>query len=145
MGLKNAVIFLFLFCYTSFYTISQSKKELDKLDEIAFSAMENNDDDVIEKAQILLEKSKIHKSPIHEINAYTLLGIVNKNKGYYITSVNHYIKALSVAERIDDQGRVSACLSNIGSVYQLQENYVKALEYFQNSLEIEEKLKRGKL
>lgn len=115
--------------------------ELNKLDEQAFAALENNEGDVIEKANDLLEASIKYKSALHEINAYTLLGIINKNRGYYVTSVDYYNDALKVAETTKDEGRVSACFNNIGSVYQIQENYPKALFYYKKSLEIEERLK----
>jgi tetratricopeptide (TPR) repeat protein len=50
------------------------------------------------------------------------------------------LKALNSAESIKDTGRVSALYNNIGSVYQLQENYPRALQYFLKSLAIEQRL-----
>lgn len=119
---------------------SAQKAELDRLDSIAFAALENGLPDIEKKANRLLDKSVRNNSLLHEINAHTLLGIVNKNKGYYITSINHYFNALNAAELRKDTGRVSACYNNIGSVYQLQENYLKSLQYFRKSLKLEEKL-----
>jgi tetratricopeptide (TPR) repeat protein len=72
------------------------------------------------------------------INAQIVMGIVNKDKGFYSTSVGHYLRALSVADSIQDYARVSTCLNNLGAVYQAQENYAKALENFKRSLQIEE-------
>jgi len=110
------------------------------LDSSAFAALESNAPDVTERANALLEAGQKAQAPIHQINAYTILGIVNKNKGYYVTAVEFYNKALTVAESENDIGRISACYNNIGTVYQIQENYSKALYYFQQSLELEEKL-----
>ena len=140
MSLNKSILLLVVLLSSCFAVFGQNKEELDRLDSLAFSALEHDESDVTEKAQTLLEASIKQKSPLHEINAYTLLGIVNKNKGYYITSINNYLKALNAAERINDNARVSACYSNIGSVYQLQENYPKALSYFQKSLKLEEEL-----
>ncbi|MFT6984015.1 MAG: tetratricopeptide (TPR) repeat protein [Crocinitomicaceae bacterium] len=143
MGL-NKYILLLAIAFISTSTLYSQKNsgpvDLKKLNDEAFFALENNEDDVVEKARYLVEQSKIQKSGVYESNGYTILGIINKNKGYYITSVDHYIKALNAAEKIKDPGRVSASYNNIGTVYQLQENYTKALEYFQQSLNLEEKL-----
>lgn len=106
----------------------------------AFVALESNAPNVTEKANALLEAGKEAKLPIYQINAYTILGIVNKNKGYYVTSVDYYNNALKVAEETRDEGRISACYNNIGSVHQIQEDYAKALTYYKKSLELEEKL-----
>jgi tetratricopeptide (TPR) repeat protein len=42
---------------------------------------------------------------------------------------------------IKDAGRQSACLNNIGAVYQLQKKYDQAISYYNQSLEIEKQLK----
>ena len=138
---KSCIFLLMLFFGSS--TFAQTSKELDELnvlDSIAFIALETNNSDVVEKANKLLNTGINYGSPVHQINAYTILGIVNKNKGYYVTSVDFYQKALIVAEESNDKGRISACYNNIGSVYQIQENYDKALYYFKESLAIEDKL-----
>lgn len=113
---------------------------LKRLDSIAFAALENNQPDVLDKANKLKSEAEKYKSNLFLVNAHTIKGIVNKNKGYYVSSLSHYLKALSVAEKTKDEGRISACLNNIGTVYMLQENYTKALSYFNRSLEIERKL-----
>ena len=141
--LKKLVSFLVLLLLSVLTATAQSsvqRTELDRLDSIAFAALENGLPDTETKANRLLDKSILNHSLLHEINANTILGILNKNKGYYITSINHYFNALNAAEMRKDTGRISACFSNIGSVYQLQENYLKSLHYFRRSLELEEKL-----
>jgi tetratricopeptide (TPR) repeat protein len=54
--------------------------------------------------------------------------------------LDYYLKALNEAEKLNDSGRRSACLNNIGSVYRLQGKYEQAIEYFNRSLDIEKKL-----
>lgn len=115
-------------------------KELSRLDSIAFHSLESNSPNTEEHANNLLNESLKSSASLYRVNAYTILGIVNKGKGYYVSSLNHYLKALNAAQDINDDGRISACLNNIGSIYQLQGNYQKAKEYFQKSLDIEEKL-----
>lgn len=130
-----------IFAFYSFFGISQSEKKLVELNDRAFVALEENDTSVVRLANKLLAESQKQKTAnVFEINAHTILGIVNKDKGFYVTSLNHYLKALNQAEKLDDAGRISACYSNIGSVYQLQNNFQKAREYFEKSLKIEETL-----
>lgn len=140
MGSRAPVITFCIVVFTSFFTLSQSEKELQQLESRAFQALETSSNDVISHAEALLNACKKGKPNKYLVNAYTILGIVNKDKGYYVTSLNHYLKALNTAETIQDTGRMSACYNNIGSVYQLQENYKRALEYFLKSLQIEEGL-----
>lgn len=130
--------FLFLICPT---IVGQKDRYLYELDSSAFYALEHGDTNVISKANQLLKASlEKKKTSFYTINAHTILGIVHKNKGYYLTSLNHYLKALNAAEEINDNARISACLNNIGKIYLLLEDYLKACNYFNRSLEIEEKL-----
>jgi tetratricopeptide (TPR) repeat protein len=131
-----------LFCLATPCARAQNDPELKRLDSMAFQALENNDPSVSRKAKALLEASQRKGESLYSVNAHTILGIVNKEKGYYLTSINHYLKALNSAEKLNDLGRVSACYNNIGGVYLLQENYVVACDYFNKSLAIEEKLKK---
>lgn len=143
MTLKKNSIFL-LFClilpFEVLFAQSVSEKKLRELDSIAFTSLENNTSSVLEDANKLLAESLKSKPNFYRINAYTLLGIVNKDRGFYVTSLDYYLKALNAAEKLKDIPRQSACLNNIGSVYQLQGNFSQAIEYFNKSLTIEEKL-----
>jgi len=120
---------------------SQRIIQLEKLDSIAFRSLETHSASAISDANKLLEESLTQPPSIYSVNAYTILGILNKEKGYYITSLNYFLNALTTAEVIRDQSRISACLNNIGTVYQLQQNNEKAKSYFLKSLSIEKTLK----
>ena len=112
-------------------------EQLKKLDSLAFFALEKNEVDAFQKANNLLQKSLQSKLSIYRVNAYTILGIISKDRGYYLSSLDYYLKSLAVAKALNDQRRVSACLNNIGTVYQLQRNFSKAIEYFNQSIELE--------
>lgn len=139
---KNIIFLLFSVILPCGVLLSQNSGEikLRELDSIAFGSLENNASSVLEDANKLLAESLKSKPNFYRINAYTLLGIVNKDRGFYVTSLDFYLKALNTAEKLKDFPRQSACLNNIGSVYQLQGNYSQAIEYFNKSLTIEEKL-----
>ena len=140
--MNKRVLFFILFCVAALRVHAQNDQELQRLDAIAFRALETNDPSVSQKAKALLEASQKKGESLYSVNAHTILGIVNKEKGYYLTSLNHYLKALNSAEKLNDRGRISACYNNIGGVYLLQENYVKSCEYFNKSLAIEQSLKQ---
>lgn len=137
--------FLFMFLmFSTVYSVAQGQNdsELKKLDSLAFSALENNSTDVLERAEDLLQASLKIKPSFYRVNAYTIYGIVNKDRGFYVTSLDFYLKALNAAEQIKDVPRRSACLNNIGSVYQLQGNFDQAIEYYDQSLELEKQLNK---
>ncbi len=143
MSFKKKIIFLLFFVILPsevLFAQSVREKKLRELDSIAFNSLENNSSTVLEDANRLLEVSLKGKPTFYRINAYTLLGIVNKDRGFYVTSLDFYLKALNTAENLKDLARQSACLSNIGSIYQLQQNYIQAIDYFNQSLNLEEKL-----
>ena len=121
------------------YTYGQNSEIL-RLDSLAFHALETNSPNVSLAANKLLESSNDTDLSIFAANAHTILGITNKNKGYYVTAINHYLKALNISEKIKDNGRRSACLNNIGAIYLLQDNFKEALNYFNQSLAIEKSL-----
>lgn len=134
-------LFLVTFFWLRLSVYSQSSaQELKSLDSKAFAFFEKNEIKKAEEtAYLILEREKNSKPSIFQINAYTLLGIINKNRGYYINALENNLHALNLSEKIDDKGRVSACLNNIGVIYQLQNNYSQAINYFSKSLDIEEK------
>lgn len=139
---KLSIVFLAFGLFFSIGVFAQKNiHELKKLDSLAFTFYEKNETKKAEETayQIIEKYNKTKQPSLFLINAYTLLGIINKNRGYYITSLENNIHALNIAEKNNDTGRVSACLNNIGVIYQLQSNYKQAIKYFTRSLEIEEK------
>jgi tetratricopeptide (TPR) repeat protein len=130
-------------CFLNILTIAAQKKdsqELRKLDSIAFSSLEKNASRVLIDAGNLLDESLKEKPSFYTVNAYTIFAIINKNRGFYVSALDYSLKALNTAEKINDMARKSACLNNIGSVYQLQHEYEKAIDFFNQSLELEKKI-----
>jgi len=144
MSFNMSVVFAFVYvCFNTLLSFAQTDVEsvqLLRLDSIAFHGLETNSPNTIDYANELLEKSLKVEPSLFRVNAYIILGIVSKEKGYYVTSLNHYLNALNAAKDINDEGRESSCLNNIGSIYQQQGNFQKAKDYFLQSLEIESKL-----
>ena len=142
MSLKK-IYFTLSILLISFSSLAQKadKQLLRALDSAAFAAYETNSPDMLEEANHFLEATLNYAPSYFRVNAYTLLGIINKNRGFYVTSLDYYLKSYNEAQLIKDEGRQSACLNNIGTVYQLQRKFDQAISYYNQSLEIEKKLK----
>jgi tetratricopeptide (TPR) repeat protein len=137
---KIACFFFVLYSLLPLIAKAEQKKgsSLVSLDSLAFTAFKSGRLSAAENyAYRIIETEK--KGSLYLVNAYTLLGIINKNRGYLISSVENYLHALKIAENLADESRISACLNNIGVIYQLQKNYKTAISYFIKSLVIEEK------
>jgi len=74
---------------------------------------------------------------VYLINAYTVLGITNKNKGFYSLAIDYNLIVKRLSEQKKDSARLSAVLNNIGVIYQLHKDYTKAIQFFSKSLKIE--------
>lgn len=120
---------------------SAQQQSLAELEKRAFQQLESGKTDPTALAETILTQAG-NRPSIYVINANTILGIVHKNKGHYVSALEYYLDALTVSEKLKDNGRISASLNNIGIIYVLQENYKKAIDYFNRSLQLEEDLKQ---
>jgi serine phosphatase RsbU (regulator of sigma subunit) len=73
------------------------------------------------------DESKIHKDSL-------------KSDSLYKKSLNYSFKALKIFEELKDESSIAIQLSNIGNVYQEQNNYQKALDFSFRALKIDEEL-----
>ncbi len=118
---------------------------IDRINDYAYTLVKAKPDSADSYAQVAIARSLAAGGYAKGlVNAHMLLGILNKDRGYYGISVENYLKALKLAEGAGDSLRVSGCLNNLGSVYYEQGNYRKALSYFQRSLAIENKIGKDK-
>ena len=136
---KYNLVLVFMF-FMFFGVLSQDN--ISKINDIAFKSLENHSPKTIDYADKLLKLTKGNDTSVYAINAYTILGILNKDKGYYVSSLNYYLKALNAAEKKKDNARISAALNNIGVIYRLQGDFKLAVKYFTKSLKLEDKLKK---
>jgi tetratricopeptide (TPR) repeat protein len=74
-------------------------------------------------------------------NSYTILGILNKNKGYYQISVSNYLKALEFSQLLGDWKRASVYLNNIGVILFLNGQSNEAIDYYYKSVKLEKQAK----
>jgi tetratricopeptide (TPR) repeat protein len=140
--LKNRSVFIiFLFVLINGFVFANKSmwkdESFQQLDKEQFRRLEDGKEDPLFFSKLIIEKAN-NRPSIYLINAYTVSGIVNKNKGFYVIALDNYLKASKISLELEDEGRYSASLNNIGIIYVLQENYSKAIYYFNKSLEIEE-------
>ena len=141
---KRSVFIICLFVLINGFVFANKSmwkdESFQQLDKEQFRRLEEGKEDPLFISKLIIEKAN-NRPSIYLINAYTVSGIVNKNKGFYVTALDNYLKASKISLELKDEGRYSASLNNIGIIYVLQENYKKAIYYFNKSLEIEENRK----
>jgi|GEM_PF-825850 len=150
------LIVIILFCL-SFLSAKSEVKDLDKieqelilakddtsraklLNDAAFLLRTTNPKLSLKYANIAMELSIKTSYKKGMLNSYLVKGIIYKHFGDYETSMQNYVFALQISEIIGDTTRISSCYNNIGSIYQAQNNFTKAIFYFKKSLEIEKVL-----
>ncbi len=91
---------------------------------------------------VLKESTMIDEdTSVFKMNAFTALGIVQKNKGFYVSAIDYNLKLLGIAEKAKDSARMSVAYNNIGELYKLQNNIDQAIVFFNKSLKLEMSLK----
>ena len=70
--------------------------------------------------------------------AYNDLGNNYQNKGAYPAALDAFLKALRIAEALENKVFISVLYGNIGSVYYRQKDYPKALEWNNKAMKIGE-------
>ncbi len=139
--MKSILLFSFFF-FGGFSIVGQTNFadiSVVKLDSLAFVALESGERNPIPFADEIVTREANNPS-IYLNNAYTVLAIVHKNKGHFVLALEYNFLALSVAEKLKDNARISVSYNNIGIIYVLQKNYQRAIDYFEKSLKLEEKL-----
>lgn len=156
MFCRSAWVIVWLLCASKVLAGYSSLREIDaleladtlKIDLITDQAWElarKNPDTAVAWATEAIERANLAGPYVKGlINAHTLLGIINKDRGFYSSAVEHHLAAKQLAEQSKDHLRLSGCLNNLGSVYQQQGDYYKALDLFKQSLEIETTMGKNK-
>lgn len=117
-----------------------AQERLFALDSMAFLALEQEKFNDAERLALEALEISGDSVSIYSINAYTLMGILNKNRGFYNVAISNYSVALVQSEELKDTARISACLNNLGIISKLQGLTSKAKGYFRKSLLLEKYL-----
>ncbi len=110
---------------------------------------DNPDTSIIVTTQALKLSEKLYASPDKALAKWgeknmavssTNLGFFNTVLGNYTQALQHYLKSLTINERINDRSETAGTLCNIGIVYYSQGDYPKALAYYFKALKIDEEI-----
>lgn len=139
----NYIVVLITIFFSSFVVFSQDDIDFNDYvsDSIMFNYLESEEYDKAEdQAFRIIQAKKESRVDLFLINAHTVLGIINKKRGYYLSATENYLEALNKSIEIKDSARISSILNNIGTIHYFQDNYSSAIEYYKKSLRIELKL-----
>ena len=115
--------------------------KISSLNDLAFEQININPELAFKYVNSSLDINTIDSlSHIEFSKSYTILGILNKNKGFYQIAVSNYLKALQLSESLKDWNRVSVYYNNIGVIYHLNGKYEDALSYYIKSVYIEKSI-----
>jgi len=90
----------------------------------------------------LKEKLLSELSGEEQISKYlfTSIGILYRNIGSYRKALEHFEKALKIAEKMGDIQSKATLFLNLGEVYLYLENFILSKEYFEKALKISQKI-----
>ena len=124
------------YCFDSNDTLTLSK--ISSLNDKAFEQINVNPDLAFKYVDSALSLNSVDSvSHLEFSNSFTILGILNKNKGFYQIAVSNYLRALHSSELLKDWKRVSVFYNNLGVIYFLNGKYEDALIYYRSSVKIE--------
>ncbi|MEZ4672381.1 MAG: tetratricopeptide repeat protein [Anaerolineae bacterium] len=74
-----------------------------------------------------------HQQNQHKLDALNILGNNHNVVGNYADAMDCFAQALRIGEQIGDNKQIAAVLSNIGALYNAQEDHQKALQHFERA------------
>jgi tetratricopeptide (TPR) repeat protein/DNA-binding CsgD family transcriptional regulator len=72
-----------------------------------------------------------------EVNALNAIALSKQRQGYFSEALTYYLPALELAERSGNARHISKTHNNLGILYQLTEDYPKALQHYRRVLAVE--------
>ena len=115
--------------------------ELEALSNYAIlNLFKGNTDKSIEYSLLAMADPKLVEYPKTEMKLYNSLGQAHFIKQNYPLTYSHFLHALSLAEKYNDTFYLFRMNMNLGTIFNLLEDYNEALKYYTNALESSKKL-----
>lgn len=94
-----------------------------------------------------LEFAQQNKNPFLQSRAFSIKGLILKNKGEYADALSNHLKSKVINDSLGQKNALASNYNDIGIVYKLMEEYDKALESYKqaNALTLELGLKKGEV
>jgi tetratricopeptide (TPR) repeat protein len=96
----------------------------------------NRSADTLREAQEALQFYEANRFARESLQCFTLLGRAQTDRGNYSAALDWFRRSLSVAENAGDRGQMALAHESIGSIYDAQEQYPKALEHYSQNLQL---------
>jgi hypothetical protein len=160
MHLVRKIFILILFTGTIFPALSQSAntdslfRSLSKsipdtnkvltLCRISYAYFHSNFDSSRKYADQAVELAKDIHYRMGEAKALTLIANLYYNEGKYAKALKINLQVLQISEQLDDAVMTAASYNNIAIIYETQHDYRNALENYQKSKNIYERLAKDK-
>ena len=125
-----------LFGQTANYEFSNPKT----LNQKAWKLRYQNPDSANFLSELALEKAVKLKDQEEQINSFNCLGVLRRNEGALLSSIQNHYKALELSNQLKNDLLIAKSSNLLGSAYNLQGNYKSALKYIQKGLKIRESL-----
>lgn len=74
-----------------------------------------------------------------EINALNAMALTKQRQGYFTEAMRYYMPALALSEQSGNSRHISKTNNNLGILYQITNNYPKAIDHFKRVLEVEKR------
>ena len=120
------------FCYSSTNTL--------QLDSVFRHGIKFYEQGNYKQAILIFEKcvkqANAENNLAVESNAYNNIGNCYTHTNEVEKSLQNYLTALKIAQKIDNKKRIAKCLKNIGALYSDTKNFEKAFNYFDQSLAV---------
>lgn len=87
-----------------------------------------------------LKWAREHRQLKQEADALNILGNNHDMVGNRAGALECFIEALKIHQATGNKAKIASLMNNIGMVYNKQDNYQKALEYYQQALELDREL-----
>ncbi len=94
-------------------------------------------DSALNYAYLLKDLSIKHQDSIYLANAYNLIGFLYYQKNIIDSAEYYHLKALDFYNKFNDSVGISHAYFNLANINNLLNNYLKAIDYYQRSLEID--------
>lgn len=91
-----------------------------------------------------LSYSRAHRDSTGIANAIFSLGIVSQLQGNILEAIDRYTEVEKMFKSLGDERRLSRLYNNLGAMYKKTEQYEAAIQVYENSLVIKEKLQDTK-
>lgn len=115
-------------------------EEIDSLIKMAARYSLSNSDSVLVFANKIIHQSDSIGYKKGKLNGLNMIAIYNARNGYYEKALNSFMQLYDVQHEVNDTLGMASAMNNIGNVYYHKGDFVPALQYRLDALELFERI-----